>query len=378
MTLLLLLLVPLLIGVTGILIGRGKITVKEFAIQEAAILLVIGIGYAIALSSRSSDTEHWNGQIAAKIQKNTGCCHPYCCAYTTVCTSSGKTTSCHQVCTAWCHYHPYDVFWGATTTNGEEAYSNSCNSPSTRIPDRWAAIKLGEPTSMEHSFTNYIKGNPDSILRRTGAVARWPGNIPAYPVTYDLYRANKVIPVGLKIPGLAEMNEAIAILNGEIGAKKQVNVILVVVASADASYAEALREAWLGGKKNDVTVVIGTPAFPQIAWASVMSWSEREDMKVTIRDRIVELGTFGPAVVDVLRDEVNKKYVRKRWEDFNYLKSTIEPSSGVQWFLWIFGVSLSIGLAILFYRIEFENEGEGEWKIPRLSNWRWPASWRWW
>ena len=57
MVLLFLLLVPVLIGLAGLLIGKGtKITVKEFAVLEGVVIVVVVSGYLLALSSRSSSS----------------------------------------------------------------------------------------------------------------------------------------------------------------------------------------------------------------------------------------------------------------------------------------------------------------------------------
>lgn len=356
MTLFLLLLVPVLIGLGGLLLGRGRITIKEFAVQEAVIAVVIVTGYLIALSGRSSDVEHWNGRIAKKWTASGSCCHSYSCNCTTTCSGSGKDRSCSTHCQT-CYEHWHDQEFYATTTNQETVFSETCVRPHRAPPERWQSIVEGEPTTVDHPFTNYVQANPDTIMRRTGAADRWKGHLPAYPAVYDYYRSDQAIAVGIAVPRLARLNESLATLNADLGRKKQVNVILVVAAAGDPSYAEAIREAWLGGKKNDLIVVIGTSSFPAITWVSVVSWSEQEEMKLAIRDRIVGLGSFdGDSVVSIVRDEAAAKFKRKRWADFDYLKATVEPTPGVQRALFIVGLLLSLGLAILFYRVDVFDE----------------------
>ena len=208
----------------------------------------------------------------------------------------------------------------------------------------------GEPTAVEHYYTNYIKGNPDSILRRQGFAQKFAGKIPQYPRVFDYYRDDTFLLVGVSVPNRKGVSDALSALNGIFGAAKQVNIILVAVAEGDPSYAEALRESWLGGKKNDVVVVVGMPHFPEIGWAAVLSWSKSEDMKIAIRDKLIALKTWDSNnVVDIIRQEVGNRFVRRRWKDFDYLKSTIEPTATMQWVLGIVGVLLSVGLSILFW-----------------------------
>lgn len=350
MVLLFLLLVPVLIGLAGLLIGKGtKITVKEFAVLEGVVIVVVVSGYLLALSSRSSDTEIWNGTIARKWQGTESCCHSYPCNCHEVCTGSGNSESCSEHCDT-CYEHSHDIDWNAISTNGEAVYGNGCNPPGSSAPVRWNQIVVGEPTAVEHSYTNYIKGNPDSILRRQGYAEKYRGKIPGYPRVYDYYRDDTFLPLGVSVPDRKGVSDALSTLNGAFGAAKQVNIILVAVNIDDPFYAEALRESWLGGKKNDVVVIVGMPHFPEIGWASVISWSKSEDMKINIRDKLLALKNWdGKAVVGIIRQEVGNRFVRRRWKDFDYLKSTIEPTASMQWTLGILGLLLSLGLSVYFW-----------------------------
>ena len=355
MTLLFLLLVPMLIGLAGLLFGKGKISWKEFLLQEGILLLVVGVGYAIALSNRSDDTEHWNGVIASKEVKNVTCCHDYCCVWGTCCTSAGKTRTCSPCCKMHCKRHGHDLNWSAVTSNKETVFDDGCNSPGSSPPARWTAINVGEPSSVEHSYTNYVKGNPDSILRRTGVAEKWASMLPAYPKVYDLYRADKLIAVGWGggLPGadLKALNFKLAELNGKLGASKGVNINIIVAKTNDAGYAEAVSEHWLLGKKNDVTVVVGASDLPRVSWVKVLSWSRSEEMKISIRDRVLSLGVLDPKrTIEIAGEEVGGKYVRRAWEDFDYLKSTIEPSDYAQRWLFSIGFVMSLGLWFLFHR----------------------------
>lgn len=344
-----LLLIPLLIGLAGLILGKGLITWKELIAQEAAVVAFIGAGYLIALHARTSDTEIWNGVIARKWQGTEHCCHSYPCNCHEVCSGSGKDRSCHEHCDT-CYRHSHDIDWNATTSNGETAFSDGCNSPGSSPPARWNAIIVGEPTAIEHSYTNYIKGNPDSILRRTGAQERFASRIPAYPEVYDHYRANRFLAAGVAVPELGRLNARLSEINARLGAPKQVNITVIVVNEGDQAYLEGLREAWLGGKKNDLVVVIGAPQFPQIAWAGVVSWTRNEEIKLTIRDRIATLQAFdGDRVLDIVAEEVQGKFVRRPMADFEYLRATLEPPTWACWLLFILGCLASLGLSWYFW-----------------------------
>ncbi|MBI4143135.1 hypothetical protein HY480_04645, partial [Candidatus Uhrbacteria bacterium] len=244
-----------------------------------------------------------------------------------------------------------DMTWDAHSSNQEHVYHNGCNSPGTLTPARWSQITIGEPTAFEHSFTNYIKANPDSVLRRAGVAAQFTGALPAYPRVHDHYRAQRFLAVGVAIPEADALNARLSVVNAELGSPRQVNLTVIVTNVGDQMYLEALTEHWLGGKKNDLVVVIGAPEFPTIAWAGVMSWTRVEEVKLGIRDRIMGLGTFdGGKVLDIIASEVSDKFVRRPMADFEYLKATIEPPEWAQWTLFALGLLIAAVLQAYFWR----------------------------
>lgn len=352
MTLLLLLIVPVVIGLIGFLKSGGEVNVKEFLVLEASVVLVIGIGFAIGSWSRTTDVEIWSGVIATKEKHRTGCCHSYPCNCHEVCSGSGENRSCSTHCDT-CYQHSHDESYEATTSNGESAFSDTCNSPGSPEPPRWSQIVIGEPTAIEHRYANYVKASKDTLFKRDGALDKFAGQIPAYPRVYDWYRADRFIWSG-KFNGdlhIQHLREQLAIANGKIGAAKQVDMIVIVTDSPDPAYLEALRQAWIGAKKNDFVVVVGEPEYPKVAWSGVLSWSKSEEAKIAVRDRILALPEFdGDAIIKITTDEVEAKYVRREMKDFEYLRSSVEPSNAVQIVLFILGTALSIGLTVWFWR----------------------------
>lgn len=342
-----LLLLPIVLGVAGLLFSKGRVTWKECLVHEGVVILIITAGYLIAIHARMDDTEIWNGVVARKWRGTEGCCHSYPCnPHSCDCDSKGNCSTCWDTC----YEHSHDDIFKAVSSNDETIYSNGCFAPGSSPPARWNAIRVGEPTAVEHSYENYIKGNPDSVLRRQGVAARYGKALPDYPKVYDWYRADRFIAAGVTVPDLRRLNERLSEINARLGAPKKVDIIVVVTSQNDEDYLEALREHWIGGKQNDLVVVIGAPQFPDIAWAGAISWSRSEDLKVDIRNRLLDLKAFdGDKVLDIVEQEAAAKFVHRPISDFEYLKATIEPSSGVTWFLFILGLVLGVGLQIYFW-----------------------------
>jgi hypothetical protein len=354
MILLGLLAIPIIMGLIGLLFSKGRVTVKEFLCHEAIMVALVIAGYYIARAGQISDTEIWNGVVASKKHDDReSCCHSYRCNCRK-CGCDKNGNNCSECCDT-CYEHSHDQGWYAYSSNGETVYSDRCNPPYASEPLRWTRIDIGEPTAVEHSYDNYIKGNPDSIMRRQGLAERYADLIPDYPRVYDLYRANRFLAVGTSVRDQATLNLRLSEINARLGSPRQVNLIVIVVGTADQIYAEALKEAWLGGKKNDLVTVIGVnPDNPgEISWVSVMSWTRNEDIKLSIRDRIMDLKSLdGDRVLDIIEQETATKFVRRPMADFEYLASTIEPPTWACWLLFALGVIISVGLQVYFWKCD--------------------------
>ena len=165
-----------------------------------------------------------------------------------------------------------------------------------------------------------------------------------------------LIGVGTSFADAAGLNRRLSELNARLGAGKQVNITVVAVSEPDQRYLEGLRESWLGGKKNDVIVVIGLPADAKAAdgapilWAGALSWTKVEELKIGLRDDLMALGKFdGAAILDIVDRDVAAKFVRRPMADFEYLRATIEPTRLVQWLLFALGLIIALALQIWFW-----------------------------
>ena len=229
--------------------------------------------------------------------------------------------------------------WDAYSSNAEHVYSDSCNSPSTSEPARYSVIRIGEPTAVEHS----------------------KNQIPPYPVVYDLYRAQRFLGVGVKIPDPVGLNEQLSEINAKWGAPRKMNITVLVVRQTDEMYLEALREAWIGGKINDIVVVVGVyDDAATIAWAGVISWTKNEEIKVDMRNAILDLKTLAapPGTVEyfqywkllrIVEAEVSAKFEHRRISEFEYLNASITPSFAFKMWLGIIALLLNIGMTIFFW-----------------------------
>jgi hypothetical protein len=148
-------------------------------------------------------------------------------------------------------------------------------------------------------------------------------------------------------------------INADLGAEKQVNIIVVVAATDEREYFNALESAWLGGKKNDFVLVVGAPDFPEIAWAKVMTWMKvegdgesaglREDVAMAV-ERMKKFNA--KKIAKLLRTEVQAKFVRRPMSDFEYLTKEMEPPFWALIMLLCLGLAASVTLSIVFWRYD--------------------------
>lgn len=373
MILLALLVLPVLIGIAGRLIWHRRITWKEVAIHEVVVVGVIGIGYAIGRSDRKADTEIWNGTISRKWTELVSCCHSYDCnphmCVRPCLDSDGDLSTCIETCYDTCYHHKADVAYHAVTSNGESVFDDGCHPPDAAPPAHWSTIVEGEPTAVEHGFENYIKAAPGAFPWKEDFAEKYRAQLPAYPRVHDLYRVTRVLAQGVTRQDLGALDRRLAGINGRLGRQKQVNIFLVLTSVANSEYTDALSAAWLGGKKNDLIVVIGLPSGSEIAWVRVISWTKVDAVKQGIEKGVLHLGTFrGEEIARVIEGEVAERFVRRPMADFAYLKASIEPTPTALWVLFTIGLLLALGLQWFFWANDVFGEERDEGGESRAWN----------
>ena len=372
MELFLLLIVPLLIALGGFVASavsknrRYLITFREFLCIVGVVCAVIVLGYFISRMASTHDNEVWNGRVVKKEQERVSCEHSYTCNCMTICSGSGSNESCTTVCQT-CYEHANDWDWALYTSNDERLEIDRIDRRGSKEPPRFTAAKKGDPTALVRSYTNYVKANPWSILRREGALEKFKSQIPAYPIDVrDYHYVDRFVNIGGKVPAaeLQAWNRDLMEINADLGKKKQVNIVFVVTPTNDSSYIHALEEAWLGGKKNDLVVIFGVTEYPKIDWVRVMSWSRAEELKITLRDILQhDIGSLDKreAIISATKELTERYFVRTRMREFEYLMAGVRPPTWALVMLMIVGTGLSVGLTVYFWREDPFESGREHW-----------------
>ena len=299
--------------------------------------LVLSGAFYAGKGAKTADTEIWNGQVISKARVHGTYTRSYSCNCRTVTTGSGKNASSTTVCDT-CYEDHWTVHWGCNSNIGPFTIDNKdWTSPAVyALPDpaRYTRVQPGDPVSKTHGYTNYIKAVPETLFKpaQGDLKARFKGMIPDYPIEiFDIYRVNRVLPVGINIPDLQVWNDKLSDALKTLGPAKQANAIIVIAKTNDPSYFYALQDAWLNGKKNDIVLVIGAPDFPnKAAWVNVMALSQDDIFQVKLRDDILALPQLTPdAVISTLKSEAMATFKRKHMRDFAYLDAEIDPPAWV-------------------------------------------------
>lgn len=329
---------------------KHEYTLAELVLNLVVVSALVAGVYAAGRYSQSADVEVLNGQVTGKERDRVSCEHSYSCNCVESCSGSGENRSCSTTCQT-CHEHAADYDYNLFTSAGNLKISR-VDRQGSKIPPRWTAANVGDPVAKTNGHTNYIKGAPDSLFSAAAeqsALSRYGASVPAYPSNiHDVHYLNRVIAVGVSVPALAQWNQELAERLRALGPRKQVNWVVVLTNEGSPSFADAVRVKWLGGKKNDVIVVLGVPQYPKLSWVRVLSWTDKELFKVQLRDDLLALGDVDQAAVfDLMERHTAGGYLRKDMADFEYLANEIQPPTWVLVLAGLLGVVGSVGLSLI-------------------------------
>lgn len=343
--LLLLLLPPLIVVIVMKYLFHAALSWREVAVQSVVPLILVAAVWNVSRYSQMADTEILNGKVTSKEQEWVSCSHSYSCNCRTVTSGSGNNQTTSTVCDT-CYEHSNDWDWRVYTTVGDFNIAR-VDRRGSEEPSRWSIVSPGQPVALEHTYMNYVQAAPESLFNLSRA-KNYKGELPAYPRVYDYQYADRVIAMpGVKVPDLNRWNDILAHSLNDLGAQKQANIV-VVMTKESPSFADALQAHWLGGKKNDVLVVIGTD-YPAIKWARVYSWSKHDIINVSLRGDLQESKVLdAERTIGIITHNIATNYVRKPMADFEYLAEEAVPPMWVMILALILGTGASVGLGIYF------------------------------
>ena len=323
----------------------------QFGICTLSTILLTGLTYA-ALHSKAFDTELHNGMVTDKYNQRTSCSHSYQCNPKTVTDSNGNTRIEYETC----YEHSFDIDWIVDTTVGSMGISR-VNRQGTIEPPRFTDVEIGEPATVERMYQNFVKANPDSIFNVsefTELVEQYNEVLPNYPDVHDYYRVNRVLVVGETLPRdmYRDLNESISMELRTLSAEKEVNVVVVATDQPSMDYAYALEYKWLGGKKNDVVVVMSLDESNTIQWIHSFGWSSTNQVYVNIEDSFTGENFTVDGFTDDLTSIIRTSYNRQSFDEYQYLLDELSPPLWSIIIAFLLNIVVAVGLGIFFIKNE--------------------------
>lgn len=348
----LLALIPMVIPFIAKYFFKHDLTIPEMILACVAPAVVIGIIYVGGTYNEMADVEVLSGQVTAKERNEVHCRHSYSCNCVTYYTGSGASRQSHRSCST-CYRHSYDVDWDVISTLGTISIDTD-DSRGLIEPKRWSVVNIGDPYAKTSSYVNYVKGAKDSLFNLEKYNKSQLNIVPEYPnKIFDLYKINRVVDIGANVTNLQDLNDGLSNILRTLGGEKQVNVVMAIT-NKPRDFAFAVRDKWLGGKKNDVMIVIGASKYPKVDWVEVFSWSKNQMVNIKLRDDINTLGNISltKELMDVISKDVNDYFVRKPMSEFEYLEGQIQPSATLIY--WALGIGMLLSIILTICGIKFD------------------------
>lgn len=322
----------------------------EICLPFVACIFAILIGKACADHFTTSDTEylggylintgyyeHWNQKVSCK--------HPRYCTRTV---SDGKGRS-HTESYQCGYHHAYDVedhpeYWEVVDSNGKvwgvdksdhdrictewnNRFFVNMNRPyhtinGNKYQSDWqnaANVKQYEtlhPTVVEHSYENRIAAS-NSVLNYREVP---DGEQKQYQLfTYPRSSFFCTCVLGYNHAGNADLDKT----NALIGRTKQVRIWLLCFKKQPLEAAYSQEALWKRGNKNELVICTSLDDNNKIQWGYVFSWTEREDLKITVRQwledhagQVLDVKSFN----DFVKPEVEKSWERRAFADFKFIE----------------------------------------------------------
>lgn len=339
------------IGIVWLIANRifpHTVTWKEGAIAIGVQSFIMAMVIGITLSVQGGDVQIINGQVTSKKSERVSCSHSYSCNCRNVCSGSGDKRTCTRVCDT-CYEHSYDVDWIVQSDVGYVEIDR-INRQGTKEPPRWTQVEIGEPFSVMSSYHNYIKASPFSIFNKSKL--NEAVEVPQYLTVHDYYKVNRVINFGSQWTKVDELNRYLNESLRKLGPMKKANIV-VYLHNKGKFFAEAVRTKHLGGKINDVYVVIDITQDGTFNAVDVFSWSKSDLVNVSIRDSLLDIGKFNATQMnEAISDGIKKHYVRRDIEEFKYLEDDIEIPDWLIVFLMVFGILFPFASAFVAHKVE--------------------------
>lgn len=213
------------------------------------------------------------------------------------------------------------------------------------------------PVTTTHSYENRVAVS-DSIINFRDVNPKDHGLFD-YP-SIDEYRCDSILGTGDLTQAVA--NRHLNNWNAKLGATKQVR-IWILFQDQPLQAGMDQENYWKGGNKNEFVITIGVDAQKNVQWCHPFSWTEVEDLKIDVRDYVVNQKTLNlDALVSYVVPQVQQRYVRKHFSDFSYI--SIDPPAWAVFLTYLLVLASNAGLSA--WIINNQHREGGAFRIARF------------
>lgn len=349
-----------------------RMTIGERVLVFVVPVIAVIIAKYVSVTTLTTDTEYWNslGQTAIYYEYYETYVHETC--YREHCTGSGKNRTCTQVPYDCSHCDRFHAHWELIDNIGKryeitqghyrqlvKRWNNQTFKDMNRSISRHGLcgqdgdayvtnfpgdFELTEPICKQHKYENKVQCSKsvfnyepvDSEIVKEFGLYRYP-----HYEAMGIFNYNPII--GVKNPGAAQR---LSFHNAHLGPVKQVHMMVVVFHDKSIEAADWQEAHWGNGNKNEFILCIGERD-EKVDWARVISWTEVEDLKISVAQKAQDLGKEKMdliPIIDMMAEEVRKNYVRKQFADFSYIK--VEPTTKAIFFTFLITIIVTIGVSL--------------------------------
>lgn len=345
----------------------GRVTILEWLSCTAISIALSFVVYTLGSYNALQDTELLNGYVTAKNVVEKKCKYPGWYEYSdSFCTNEhtrevvdhyeddyctdkdGKSYVCgeHPVYrTEYRYDYPWERKYFVHATVSEYTIAR-IDKQGAKEPPRFTSVAVNDPVSVTHSYENLLLGADASILNPAFIGVNEPdlAKVPAYPINvYDYYLVDRLVTIGVNVTPQERKawNDGISQVAKSVGHRKQANPV-VVLTNEPADFRYAIERKWLGGKKNDVILLVGLKD-NTIEWTDVITFihgTNNEVMSEQLTRLVNEAGYDREKILGIMQQTILDKFDRLPMQSIEYIKDSFEPP------LWVSIASLICSLIL--------------------------------
>lgn len=136
------------------------------------------------------------------------------------------------------------------------------------------------------------------------------------------WRTHRVLVSEVNIPQkwITDTDNTLNKITGTYGPSKEVDILVYLVGKTKREFAVGLDAYWVHGKKNQLTIIIGSNNFPEIEWVDVIDfWSTNKNVGIDIRDKLQQVKLDDPQFTEIIKQEMIKNWSRMEMASLSHL-----------------------------------------------------------